>query len=135
VTIAEKTIGVTEDGGTVNLGLSVTAPASPTATTVTITGLPSYDAITDKLDGKTFSGSSITLTAAQVDSGLTLTSRYDGSGHPSAALTIRARDTIGGFIGNSTPETNTVDDPPASPSEPGADAPAEALLLVNPFRS
>ena len=118
-----------ENGGTVDLGVSVTAPAGSTATTVTIAGLPSYETITDKLDGKTFSRSSITLSAAEVDSGLTLTSHYEGSGAPSATLTITARDTIGGFIGNSTPETITVKDPPGS----YADAPAQALFLMNPF--
>ena len=133
VTIAHKTLSVTENGGTVNLGVSVTAPASSTATSVTITGLPSYETITDKLDGKTFSGSSITLNAAEVDSGLALTSHYEGSGHPSATLTITARDTIAGFIGNSTPETITVNDAPASASQPSADALAQALLLINPF--
>ena len=45
--------------------------------------------------------------------------------NPSATLTITARDTIGGFIGDSAPETFTVKDPRASASGSIADAPAE----------
>ena len=45
-----------------------------TDVTATITGLPSYETIINMLDGETFSGSSITLSEAEVESGLTLTS-------------------------------------------------------------
>jgi cysteinyl-tRNA synthetase len=121
VTIAHKTLSVAENGGQVNLDVRVTAPASSAATTVTI---PSYETITDKLDGKTFSGSSIALSAAEVDSGLILTSHYRGGKHPSAKLTITARDTIEGFIANSMPQTITVKDPPA---------PADAPFLIDPL--
>jgi hypothetical protein len=94
----------------------VAAPASSTATTVTIQGLPSYERITDNLDGKTFKSSSVTLSQAEVDSGLTLTSRYRGSGHPSATLTVTASDTIGGVKSVTAPKTITVNDPPPSAS-------------------
>ena len=57
---------------------------------VKIAGLPSYETITDTLDGKTFKGSSISLTAAEVNSGLTLKSNYTGTGHPVATLTLTA---------------------------------------------
>ena len=104
------------------LGISVTAPASSTATTVNIKGLPSYERITDNYDGKTFRGASITLSEAEVDSGLTLTSRYRRTGHPSAKLTVTASDTIGGVTSVSAPRTITVNDP--APSAATADAPA-----------
>jgi cysteinyl-tRNA synthetase len=116
LTIANSTLSVTGRGGTVGLGISVTAPASATATTVKIQGLPSYEKITDKYDGKTFTGASIILSEAEVDSGLTLTSRYKGSGHPSAKLTVTATDTIGGVTSVSAPRTLTVNDPPPSAS-------------------
>jgi cysteinyl-tRNA synthetase, unknown class len=116
LTIANSTLSVTGRGGTVALGISVTAPASSTATTVKIQGLPSYEKITDKYDDKTFTGASITLSQAEVNSGLTLTSRYKGSAHPSAKLTVTASDTIGGVTSVSAPRTLTVNDPPPSAS-------------------
>ena len=112
--IANPNLTVTGGGGKVSLGVGVSAPASSTATTVTITGLPRYETITDKLDNKTFKGTSITLSAAEVDSGLTLTSNYTGSKHPTATLTITAKDTIGGVTSVSAAKTITVIDPPAS---------------------
>jgi cysteinyl-tRNA synthetase, unknown class len=116
LTIANSTLSVTGRGGTVGLGISVTAPAASTVTTVKIQGLPSYERITDNYDGKTFKGASITLSEAEVNSGLTLTSRYKGSGHPSAKLTVTASDTMGGVTSVSTPLTLTVNDPPPSAS-------------------
>jgi hypothetical protein len=92
----------------------VTAPASATAITVTITGLPKYETITDSLDGKIFSGSSITLSEAEVDSGLTLTSQYRGSKHPVATLTIAASDQMGGVSTTSAPQSIKVTDPTTS---------------------
>ena len=118
LTIANASLTVTGSGGTVALGLSVTAPAASAATTVTIAGLPAYELITDKLDGKSFAGTSITLTAAEVDSGLTLKSTYTGTGHPTATLTITAKDTIAGVTSVSAAKTLTVIDrrPPRSAS-------------------
>jgi hypothetical protein len=114
VSIANSALSVTGGGGTVGLGITVTAPSAATATTVTIAGLPSYDVITDSLDGKTFKGNSIVLSEAEADSGLTLTSNYRGSEHPVATLTVSASDTIGGVTAVSAPQTITVTDPPPS---------------------
>jgi cysteinyl-tRNA synthetase, unknown class len=119
LTIANSSLSVTGRGGTVGLGISVTAPASSTATTVKIRGLPSYERITDNADGKTFKGASITLSEAEVNSGLTLTSRYKGSGHPSAKLTVTASDTIGGVTSVSAARSITVNDPPPPASTDG----------------
>jgi hypothetical protein len=52
------------------------------------------------------------LSEAEVDSGLTLKSKYRGSGHPVATLTITATDDIGGVSTTSKPQTITVTDPP-----------------------
>ncbi len=128
VTIANPTLSVTSHGGTVSLGVSVTAPNSSTATTVKITGLPSYESITDNLDTTKFQGSSVTLSEAEVDSGLTLTSNYRGHGHPSATLTTTASDTIRGVTSVSVPQTLTVNDPPPSGSGFSANALANEFL-------
>jgi hypothetical protein len=91
----------------------VTTTDSNDLVTVNITGLPRYESITDKLDGQTFSGKNITLTAAQVDSGLTLTSTYRGGGHPVATLTLTASatDPSTGAVATASPQTITVTDP------------------------
>jgi hypothetical protein len=77
-------------------------------TTVTIKGLASGAAITDTLDGKSFSVSTVTLTAAEVNSGLTL--------HPgkltSGTLTVTASMTEGGGSATSAPLTIPLSDPP-----------------------
>jgi hypothetical protein len=97
----------------------VTAPPA-TATTVTIAGLPQYEVITDGLlDDKTFNGTSIVLSEAETNSGLTLTSNYKGHGHPVATLTVTASDTIDGVSSVSAPQTITVTDPPPSTSTAG----------------
>ena len=127
VKIANSQITVTGGGGTVAMGVSVSAPASSTSTTVTIAGLPWYERITDASDGKTFRGSSITLTQAEVNSGLTLQSRYTGAGHPVATLSITAKDTIGGVNYVSPAQTLTVVDPPPATSSSHPDAPAKAI--------
>jgi len=91
----------------------VTTPNPGDSVTVHISGLPRYETITDNLDHKTFRGNSITLTAAEVNSGLTLDSHYRGHGQPTATLTITATDTTGTPI-TSAPQTITVKDPPAA---------------------
>jgi hypothetical protein len=75
--------------------------------------LPRYETITDQLDGQTFRGNNVTLTAAQVDSGLTLTSTYRGGGHPTATLTLTAsaKDPATGAVATASPQTITVVDP------------------------
>ncbi|RBP15801.1 uncharacterized protein (TIGR01370 family) [Roseiarcus fermentans] len=131
LSIAKSPLTVSGGGGKVALGVHVTAPASATATTVTIAGLPRYETITDSLDGARFSGSSLTLTAAEVDSGLTLTSHYRGGGTPSATLTITATDTIGGVSYTSAAKTLVVNNPPPA-STPGAVGLAKTLAAIAP---
>jgi hypothetical protein len=107
LTIANHTLTVTARGGSVRMGISETAPSSATNVTLKITGLPKYEVISDGL-GHSFSGSSITMTKAEVDSGLKLTSYYHGNQHPVATLQVSASDTAG----TSAPQTIRVDDPP-----------------------
>ena len=91
VTVADPSLSVSPGQG-VDLGVSVKVPTAGDNVTVNIKGLPSYETITDKLDGKTFSGSNVTLSAAQVNSGLTLNSSYEGKGHPTSTLMVTATD-------------------------------------------
>ncbi|MBO4227690.1 hypothetical protein [Bradyrhizobium neotropicale] len=117
LTIADRTLSVNGGGGTVDLGVKVTTTDPNDVVTVKISGLPGYETITDKLDGHTFRGKNITLTAAQVDSGLTLQSNYKGSADPISTLTLTAsaKDPVTGAVATSAPQTITVKDPrPAS---------------------
>jgi parallel beta-helix repeat protein len=91
VTIANPSLSVSPGQG-VDLGLSVTLPNATDNVSVNVQGLPGYETITDKLDNKTFSGGNVTLTAAEVNSGLTLNSSYEGNGHPTSTLTVTATD-------------------------------------------
>ncbi|HLZ05682.1 MAG TPA: hypothetical protein VKR55_26465 [Bradyrhizobium sp.] len=91
VTVAAHSLSVSP-GHSVDLGLSVSVPTTGDNVTVNISGLPKYESITDNLDHKTFSGSNITLTADEVNSGLSLASNYKGHGHPTATLTVTATD-------------------------------------------
>ncbi|MBR1280402.1 hypothetical protein JQ624_38055 [Bradyrhizobium sp. AUGA SZCCT0283] len=121
LTVADPTLSVTGKGGTVDLGVKVTTTDSDDVVTVNITGLPRYETITDKRDGQTFSGKNITLTAAQVESGLTLTSNFKGASDPVATLTLTAtaKDPVTGAIATSAPQTITVKDPrPATVTTP-----------------
>ena len=115
LTIADTSLSVDGGGGTVDLGIGVTAPANATNVTVSISGLRRYETISDGL-GDTFHGNSITLTDAQVDSGLTLTSNYSGSRNPVTTLSIMANDTMGGVTSSSAAQTMTVTDPGTSSS-------------------
>jgi hypothetical protein len=63
LTVANNSLYVSP-GGSIPLGLEVSVPHAGDNVTVNNSGLPKYDTITDKLDGKSFSGSSVTLTAA-----------------------------------------------------------------------
>ena len=113
LTVADNSLWVAGRGGTVDLGINVTTTDPNDLVTVNITGLPKYETITDKLDGQTFRGNNITLTAAQVDSGLTLQSNYRGGGHPVATLTLtaNAKDPVTGAVTTAAPQTITVTDP------------------------
>lgn len=113
LTINDNSLSVAGRGGHVDLGTKVTTTDANDVVTVNITGLPKYETITDNLDDKTFSGKNITLTAAQVDSGLTLTSNYMGGAHPVATLTLTAsaKDPTTGAVSTASPQTITVTDP------------------------
>ena len=119
ITILNRSLSVAA-GGAVPLGVRVTIPEAGDTVSVKISGLPSYETISDALDGRVFSGSSINLTAAEVNSGLTLKSNYTGARHPVATLNITA---INGPIGSSSDATTTlsltVTDPPSNPSASG----------------
>jgi beta-glucanase (GH16 family) len=113
LTIADPTLWVSGQGGTVDLGVKVTTTDPNDVVTVNMTGMPRYETITDNLDGRTFRGNNITLTAAQVDSGLTLQSNYKGGGHPVATLTLTAtaKDPVTGAVATASPQTIAVTDP------------------------
>ena|GEM_PF-2743437 len=113
LTIADNALTVTKGGGAVGLGVNVSATDPSDAVTVNIRGLPRYETITDNLDGRTFSGRNVTLTEAEVDSGLTLHSYYHGTGTPVATLTLTAtgKDSVTGTVATSAPQTITVTDP------------------------
>jgi hypothetical protein len=113
LTIADPSVSVSP-GGQAALGIGVSIPNAGDTVTVSITGLPKYETITDNLDHKTFSGSSVSLTAAEVNSGLTLKSNYHGGGHPTATLTVTATDVTTSM--SSSPQTLTIVDPPAPPT-------------------
>ncbi|MGX5800335.1 family 16 glycosylhydrolase [Bradyrhizobium sp. Arg314] len=113
LTVADPTLNVSGLGGAVDLGVKVTTTDPNDVVTVNVTGLPKYETITDKLDGQTFRGKNITLTAAQVDSGLTLQSNYRGAAHPVATLTLTAtaKDPVTGAVSTASPQTIAVTDP------------------------
>ena len=100
-------------GGSVALPISVAGFDADDKVSVTIAGLPSFETITDALDKKTFAGASVTLTAAEVNSGLTLHSTYTGSGQPVDTLSITATNSTAGEAATSLAQTLTVTDPPA----------------------
>ena len=113
LTVADPALSVNGRGGTVNLGGNVTTTDPNEVVTVNIQGLPKYERITDKLDGQTFKGNNVTLTAAEVDSGLVLQSNYRGGSHPVATLTLtaNAKDPATGAVTSAAPQTITVTDP------------------------
>src|SRR6185437_5969156 len=111
VTSAALTV---DAGGSVALPVSVTPSQGSHAVSVTISGLASYETVTDALDHQTFSGSSITLSAAQVNSGLSLASNYTGTDHPVNTLSLTAMDTVGHHAALSDAQTIVVTDPPVA---------------------
>ena len=112
LTVANQSLRVSP-GGHVSLGLGVSVPNVTDNMTVNISGLPNYETITDNLDHKTFSGSSVTLTPAEVNSGLSLNSSYRGQGQPTATLTVTATDHTDTPAMTSAAKTIMVTDPPA----------------------
>ncbi|XIA64845.1 glycoside hydrolase family 16 protein [Bradyrhizobium sp. TZ2] len=115
LTVADPTLSVTGRGGTLGLGVKVATTDPNDNVTVNIKGLPWYETITDGL-GHTFRGRNITLTEAQVDSGLTLHSYYRGSRDPidTPTLTATAKDPVTGAVATSASQKITVTDPPAA---------------------
>ena len=113
LTVASSALTVNE-GGSVALPISVTPSSGHHAASVTITGLASYETVTDALDGKTFTGNSITLTAAEVNSGLTLSSAYAGTGEPVNTLAVTASETFGHHTLTSAAQDIVVTDPLAT---------------------
>jgi hypothetical protein len=85
---------------------------------VTISGLTSYETITNNLDQTIFTGGSVTLSAAEVNSGLTLHSSYGGTGHPVNNLIVTASNTTSGEASSSVAQTIVVTDPPVIASSP-----------------
>ena len=120
LSVASKALIVNE-GGSIALPITV-SPAHAGNVSVTINGLASYETLTDALDHKVFSGSSVTLTAAEVNSGLSLASSYSGHGHPVNTLTISATDTIGHQSATSASQAIVVTDPPAPTLSPDGSA-------------
>jgi uncharacterized protein YcsI (UPF0317 family) len=115
LTITSNSITVAA-GGSVALSISETSSDSDDTLTLTIAGLTTYETITDKHDSTVFSGSSVTLTSAEVSSGLTLHSSYTGTGHPVNTLTVTANNTTAGEAVSSASQTITVTDPPLTTS-------------------
>jgi hypothetical protein len=117
LSVADHSLSV-NPGHAVALGIGVTVPNKGDAVTVHVAGLPKYETITDNLDHKTFRGSSISLTAAEANSGLTLTSHYRGHGDPSATLSVTATDSTGKPV-TSAAQTITVKDPSTAVASSG----------------
>mgnify|MGYP001795464446 CR=1 FL=1 len=80
--------------------------------------------MTDNLDQTTFSGNAITLSAAEINSGLALHSSYGGSDHPVNTLTITASNTTAGEVATSAPQVIVVTDPPVASAKTTSASPA-----------
>ncbi len=112
LTLAKPALTVT-GGGSVGLGVTVASSDADDTVSVKIAGLTSYEFITDNADATIFSGASVTLTAAEVNSGLTLHSTYAGAGHPKNVLLLTATNSTPGEQATSKTQKITVTDPPA----------------------
>jgi hypothetical protein len=110
-------------GGSVALPITISPLGLDATVAVSISGLASYETITDNLDHTTFSGGKsgvVTLTATEVDSGLSLNSSYSRSGTPVNTLSVTAADTTSGQTTSS--QTIKVTDPPLSSDQSLASA-------------
>jgi len=114
-------------GGSIPLGVQVTPADADDTVSVSISGLTSYETITDNLDQTIFSGGSVTLSAAEVNSGLTLHSSYGGTGHPVNNLIVTASNTTSGEASSPVAQTIVVTDPPVI-----ASSPPQSSLPTNP---
>jgi hypothetical protein len=101
-------------GGAVAMGVSVAGFDADDTMSVTINGLTSDEFVTDGADSTVFSGSSVTLTATEVNAGLTLHSTFSGTGHPKNTLTLTASDTTSGETVISPAQKIVVTDPPVT---------------------
>ena len=123
-------------GGSIPLGVQVTPADADDAVSVTISGLTSYETITDNLDQTVFSGGSVTLSAAEVNSGLTLYSSYGGTGLPVNNLVVTASNTTLGEAAISVAQTIVVTDPPVvASSPPQSILPAPSNVAMADFNS
>jgi hypothetical protein len=118
LTIANSSVFVAV-GKSVPLSINVAGFDPDDSVRVTIAGLPSFETITDAVDTRIFAGSSVVLSAAEVNSGLTLHSSYTGSGQPVDTLTVTAANSEPGQFATSLPQTITVTDPPVSTDPDG----------------
>ena len=96
--------------------------------TLTIAGLPTGATITDSADSKVFSGSSFTLTGAEVGSTLTL---HDGSNSGNFTLNVTANNTTIGEAASSATQTLAVTVNPSVGPAGVAGSPIN-LALANP---
>jgi hypothetical protein len=135
LSVADDSLSVYGRGGTVGLGLNVKSSDTNDAVSVEIKGLPRYETITDHLDGRTFRGKDITLTAAEVDSGLTLHSYHWGSSQPVATLAVTAtvKDLTTGAVATSATQTITVKDPPATSTATSTSQADHSFALLNQY--
>ena len=103
-------------GGSIDLGVAVLVPDADDSVLVVIRGLTAYESIADNLDHQTFAGGAgpITLTAAEVNSGLTLTSSYKGKAQPVNKLTLTPTSNSAGETIKGPSQTITVTDPPVA---------------------
>src|SRR5260370_689219 len=102
-------------GGFVALPISVSNFDFGDNVTVTISGLAKYEYVTDTLDDTTFGGTSVTLSADEVNSGVQLHSTYGDSGRPVNALTVTAANsTLGETAETPSAQTITVTGAPAT---------------------
>ena len=120
---------------TVNQGSTVVLPTirvigvdSDDTLTLTIVGLPTGATITDSADSKVFSGSSFTLTGAEVGSTLTL---HDGSNSGNFTLNVTANNTTIGEAASSATQTLAVTVNPSAGPAGAAGSPIN-LALANP---
>jgi hypothetical protein len=135
LSVSDHSLSVQGRGGTVDLGLSVKSSDPHDSVSVEIKGLPGYETITDNLDGHTFRGKDVTLTAAEVDSGLTLHSYHWGSSQPVATLsaTATAKDPTTGAVTTSATQTITVKDPPPAATATSTSHADHSFALLNQY--
>jgi hypothetical protein len=129
LSIGSNNITVTA-GQSAPLPLSVSAFDPDDTVLVKISSIPKWLTITDKFDNKTFGPGSATLTEAEVNSGLTLTSTYHGRGHPVVTFSITASNVTPGEQTISAPLSVTVMDPTSADYQVSSD---KGLALLRQY--